>query len=87
MISVQTQETKKSTSCEGVSFTIRKLSRIQRSVRDLPVFEHQLKSDDLTRRWWELKQEQEKLESADPTIAALSLKITSINSTRLTGNA
>jgi len=79
MISVKTQETKQSTSCEGVSFTIRKLSRIQRSLRDLPIFEQRLKADDLTRRWWEIKQEQEKLEAANPKIVAITSRISVLN--------
>lgn len=77
MISIAPQETKQSTTCEGVSFVIRKLSSIQRSVRDLPIFEHILKAQELTKRFWELTGEREKLEKASPAWP-LILRITDL---------
>jgi hypothetical protein len=79
MLSIKTKETKQSTSCEGVSFTIRKLSRIQRSQRDLPIFEQRLKADDLMRRFWELTKEREALKAGDPAAGNLDKEIASVD--------
>lgn len=77
MFSVQTQETKKSTTCEGVSFTIRKLSRIQRSLRDLPIFEQRLKADECSSRFWELTAQKEKAEKQGTVAPELTAQIAS----------
>lgn len=78
MLSIQTQETKQSTTCEGVSFTIRKLSRIQRSLRDLPIFEERLKAENLSTRWWELQKEKEALCASDSEISAIDQQLSTL---------
>lgn len=49
MISLKTKETKSSTTAgfEGVTFTVRRLSKIQRSARDLSILTHRLRFYDL----------------------------------------
>lgn len=55
MLSIQSKTTIESESCPGVTFTVRRLNKIQRSVRDLPVMEPRMRYTEISERYFELK--------------------------------
>jgi hypothetical protein len=55
MLSIQSKTTAESAVCPGVKFTVRRLNKIQRSARDLPVMEPRMRYTEISERYFELK--------------------------------
>jgi len=55
MFSIKSRTVVESTNCPGVTFTVRRLNKIQRSARDLPVMEARMRYTEISERYFELK--------------------------------